>query len=108
MAGFELRTSSIGSDCSANWATTTAQFRVLYDEVHFSIFSLKCVDGQKNVCEKEISPLDIFCSFRRIFLRSRWPPVRHSAIPPIKTWRMIDAAAAGAVAEPFVFTSDEH
>ena len=25
MTGFELQTSGIGSDCSTNWATTTAQ-----------------------------------------------------------------------------------
>ena len=40
MTGFEPRTSGIGSDCSTNWATTTAHYHPLFN-IYFEKAKIK-------------------------------------------------------------------
>ena len=51
MTGFKLRTSGIGSDRSTNWATTTTQWRIMFQlEMFLRYFTLE----MRTRCAKEI------------------------------------------------------
>ena len=52
MAGFDLRASGIGSDWSANWATTTAQDEQFFIG-YFYLLSTTVLRGQKDEKRKE-------------------------------------------------------
>ena len=63
MTGFEPRTSGIGSNCSANWATTTA-LRCLCSQLVFTLILwtlVMCFRGYESWCQQ----MSLFCHIER-------------------------------------------